>query len=212
MSKKILINKSPEGFGLSYEALEKYLELSETPFYYHTDNFRPVYLRIPVVNYKAEVAKAKNGTELKEINAKYVFSAHTIDRSDPALWEVAQKIGVEAMQDNYSRLVFEEVEDDVSWSIKEINNIEYLAIDINPKPKFMGKSEHWYSVDFRPEWMKPDDLVIFTGNGATLPNKVNSKPLVFNTITTWRSVVAGEHAFYTDGLWYPLQKLNPLLN
>jgi hypothetical protein len=212
MSKKILLNKSPEGFGLSYEALEKYLELSETPFYYHTENFRPVYLRIPVVNYKAEVAKAKNGNELKELNAKYVISAHNIDRSDPALWEVSQKMGIEAMQDSYSRLVFEEIDDEYDWCIKEINNIEYLAIDINPKPKFTGKSEHWYSVNFRPEWMKDDDLVIFTGKGVTPASYSNAEPLVFNTITTWRSVISGEHDFYNDALWYPLQKLNPLLN
>jgi hypothetical protein len=196
------LNKSAEGFGLSNEAFEMFLHLAKIPYHYHEENFRPMYLKISATQYKTELVKAKNGNDLREINNKYVLTAHSIDRSHPALWEVAQRIGIEAMQDNYSKLVFVDVADDANWSIKEINDIEYLSVSLKPKPKFEGKTEHWYPASFRPEWMNEDELVLVSGFEVA-----SSVP--FNTYCAWSSILSDKFDGCRSVLWYPLQKLNP---
>lgn len=202
MSKKVLLNKSAEGFGLSNEAFEMFLHLAKIHYHYHEENFRPLYLKVSGTQYKSELVKVKNGQELRELNNKYLLTVHNIDRSHPALWEVAQRIGIEKMQDSYSKLVFVDVADDANWSIKEINDIEYISVSLKPKAKFTGKSEHWYPGHERPEWMHEDELVLVSGFelGSDVP---------FNTYCSWRSVIEDKFGACSNVFWYPLQKLNP---
>jgi hypothetical protein len=45
---------------------------------------------------------------------------------------VADFIGLDAMNDRFSKLEFAEVPEDKLWSIKEINGVEYICIKPNP--------------------------------------------------------------------------------
>jgi hypothetical protein len=200
--KKVLLNKNNTGFGLSKEAHELFLKKANIPFTKRTENFKPILLKTSALNYEAALTNAKDGKDLEEIRNTLVHHCSEIPRDHPALWEVADLLGLDAMNDRFSKLEFVEVPEDKQWSIKEINGIEYISINPNPIPKFTGKTEHWYASDFRPQWMDPKkDSVVVAG--------FNKSGVVISTICSWGSVQY-KLVDLIDYKWYPLTKLCPL--
>lgn len=205
-TKHVLINKSNTGFGLSYEAHELFLKLSGRTYYEHIENNRPVYVNCTSVQYKAALGAAKTTNDVRAVNASLVYSPHDISRDNPVLVEVAKQLGLNKMGDKYSKLEFVEIPADTRWSIKEINEIEYLVINPNKKKVFTGKQEHWYPVSFQPEWMEdPEELVIVNhvhNNGVDLHTSIHK----------WVFVTSGLFDNEDNVLWYPLTKLCPNYN
>lgn len=200
--KKVLINKNDAGFGLSKEAHELFLKKANASYTKHVENFKTLFLKTSVINYVAAVTNAKDDKELEEVRKNYIHHCSEIPRDHSALWEVADFLGLDAMNDRFSKLEVVEVPEDRQWSIKEIQGVEYISINPNPIPKFEGKSEHWYASDFRPAWMDPKkDSVVVVGT--------NKNGVVVSHICGWGSV------FYdlvdlVDYKWYPLTKLCPV--
>lgn len=202
--KKILLNKNSTGFGLSKEAHEFFLKRANIPFTKYTENFKTILLKTSALDYVAAVTNAKDGKDLEEIRDKFIHHCSEIPRGHPALLEVADFLGLDRMNDRFSKLEFVDVPEDSVWSIKEIAGVEYISINPNPNPKFNGTCEHWYPSDFRPAWMdiKKDSVVAvgMTKNGV-----------ITSTICSWGNI------FYNlcdlvDYKWYPLTKLCPVYN
>jgi hypothetical protein len=200
--KKVLLNKNNTGFGLSKEAHELFLKKANIPFTKHTENFKSLLLKRSALDYVAAVAEAKDGKDLEEIRNTYIHHCSEIPRDHPVLWDVADFLGLDRMNDRFSKLEFAEVAEDRSWSIKEIDGIEYISINPNPVPKFNGKCANWYASDFRPYWMDPKkDAVVVVGtakNGS-----------VTSTICSWGNIYYNL-VDLSDYKWYPLTKLCPL--
>jgi hypothetical protein len=130
-AKKVLINKNNAGFGLSKEAHELFLKKANIPFTKYTENFKSILLKTSALNYHAALINTKDGKGLEEIKNTYIHHCADIPRDHPALLEVADFIGLDAMNDRFSKLEFVEVPEDKLWSIKEINGIEYISIKLN---------------------------------------------------------------------------------
>lgn len=202
--KKVLINKNDTGFGLSKEAHELFLKKADIPYTKHVENFKTLFLKTSTINYVAAVTNAKDGKDLEEIRKNYIHHCSEIPRDHPSLWEVADFLGLDAMNDRFSKLEFVEVPEDRQWSIKEIQGIEYITINPNPIPKFEGKSEHWYASDFRPTWMDPKkDTVVIVGT--------NKNGVVVSHICGWGNIHYNLVEL-VDYKWYPLTKLCPVYN
>jgi hypothetical protein len=201
-SKKVLINKNDTGFGLSEEAHETFLKKANIPFTKRTANFKTMFLKTSELKYVAAMANAKDGKDLEEIRKNYIHHCSEIPRDHPALWEVADLLGLNHMNDRFSKLEFVDVPEDRAWKIKEINGVEYIAIDPNPIPKFTGTCEHWYASDFRPPWMDAQkDTIVLVGidkNGATT-----------HMICGWANVLH-DLVDLAEYKWYPLTKLCPI--
>lgn len=200
--KKVLINKNDTGFGLSKEAHELFLKKANIPYTKRTENFKVILLKTSEIKYVAAMTNAKDGKDLEEIRKTYIHHCSEIPRDHSALWEVADFLGMEQMNDRFSKLEFVEVPEDRLWSIKEINGIEYISINPNPIPKFNGKCEHWYASDFRPHWLDPKkDSVVVVGT--------NKNGIVTSTICSWSNIYYNL-VDLVDYKWYPLTKLCPI--
>jgi hypothetical protein len=200
--KKVLLNKNNTGFGLSKEAHELFLKKANIPFTKHTENFKTILLKTSALNYEAALTNARDGKDLEEIRKTYIHHCSEIPRDHEALWEVADFLGMERMNDRFSKLEFVEIPEDRLWSIKEIDGIEYISINPNPIPKFNGKCDNWYASDFRPPWMDPkNDSVVVVG--TTKNGNITS------TICSWGNICYNLMDLI-DYKWYPLTKLCPL--
>lgn len=110
MAKKlVLLNKSNEGFGLSEEAHILFLKMAKIPFFKVKKGFRTLLCKEPG-------------------NCSLLHRQADIQRDHPALLKVRDEIGIECMGDKFAGLVFEEVDENAIWSIREIDKVEYLTI------------------------------------------------------------------------------------
>jgi hypothetical protein len=201
-TKKVLINKNASGFGLSKEAHELFLKKANIAFTKHTENFKTLFLKTSALSYVAAIVHAKDKEAIEEVKKEYIHHFSEIPRDHEALWLVADLIGMEAMNDTFSKLEFVEVPEDKQWSIKEIGGIEYITINPNPVLKFNETCSHWYASEFRPPWMDvKKDTVVVVGT--------DTNGVVHSTICIWGNV---HHNFVdlVDYKWYPLTKLCPL--
>jgi len=200
--KKVLINKNETGFGLSKEAHELFLKKANIAYTKYVENFKTLLLKTSALNYTAALTNAKDGKELEEVRKNFIHHCSDIPRDHEALWEVADFLGLDAMNDRFSKLEFVDVPEDRQWNIKEIQGIEYITINPNPVPKFEGKCEHWYASDFRPTWMEPKkDSVVLVGT--------NKAGTVVSHICSWSNIYYNLVELI-DYKWYPLNKLCPI--
>lgn len=95
---KVVINSCHGGFGLSRLATEQFAQ--------------------------------RRGIELGEWHDEWhgftEFDSFNINRSDPLLVEIVEQLG-EAASDKFSRLKVVEVPDEVKWTIKEYDGLEWVA-------------------------------------------------------------------------------------
>lgn len=189
---------------MSKEAHELFLKKAGIQYFTHTENFKTILLKTEPLKYVAACTNAKDGKELMKIREDYVHLLSEIPRDHPALWEVAEELGMQRVNDRFSKLQFEEIAADSNWKIKSYNEIEYIVIDPNPKPKFEGTCEHWYAADFRPGWMdaKKDTIIL-----AGIDKKGNKRSIICD----W-SVLDNNVVDLVTYKWYPLSKLCPIFH
>jgi len=202
--RKVLINKNETGFGLSQEAHELFLKKANIFFEKYTENFKVLLLKTEKLKYVAALTNAEDGKGLEEVRNTYIHHYSDIPRDHPALVEVADILGLEHMNDKFSKLEFVEVPEDRQWSVKEINNIEYISISHAPAPKFAGKCDNWYASDFRPCWMDPKkDSVVLAG--------IDKNGVAHSTVCSWGNIHYNL-VNLVEYKWYPLSKLCPFYN
>jgi hypothetical protein len=124
---KIVINSDYGGFGLSEEAIERYIELSDLTLYRHFDTeWKTIsYYTVPYDEYEKVHKKDLKEGNYKDSNA-LCWSEREIPRNDSILVQVVEELG-EEVNTQYSRLKVVEIPDDVKWQIDEYDGSEWVA-------------------------------------------------------------------------------------
>jgi len=106
---KIVINSDFGGFGLSDETIREYG-------------------RRKGLNLVEDVPNEYGFTHfyVGEIGENTYFTEREIERNDPVLVEIVERIGSEA-NGRYSNLKIVEIPDDVDWEIMEYDGLEHVA-------------------------------------------------------------------------------------
>lgn len=134
--RRIVINKCHGGFGLSKEAILRYLELSNTPVWAEEQNsLTPFkYWLVPPGPDRLEDPSSQEWADMtlqerQAHNQKYsqqVFYDREVPRDDPYLVRAVFELGEKANGD-YSKLKIVEVPEEVEWTIEEYDGLEWIA-------------------------------------------------------------------------------------
>jgi hypothetical protein len=108
--RKIVINNRHGGFGLSYQAKIRYLELNQIPYTLVEQQDRHTQIT------KGHIIKVKGS----------YFWDHDIDRDDPVLVSIVEEMGVEANGD-HADLRIVEIPANVEWQIDEYDGSEWVS-------------------------------------------------------------------------------------
>jgi len=124
---KIVINRCYGGFGLSRNAIKRYLELcgKECCFYEKVGNSY-VKCNYNCSNYFVYCLTKDMGKTIEDYPEDCYFSYYEIERNDPTLVQVVEELGENANGD-YSKLEVVEIPDDVSWEIGEYDGVETIS-------------------------------------------------------------------------------------
>jgi hypothetical protein len=136
---KIVINDCHGGFGLSQQAVERYLALKNIKVYPEPDGFgsrvfgMKNWLVEPGDQRVADVtAEGWNKMTLEERQSHnercsaQVFYDRDVPRDDPLLIETIDELG-ELADGDFARLKIVEVPDDANWYIEEYDGLEWVA-------------------------------------------------------------------------------------
>lgn len=131
---RIVINKCFGGFGLSHEAIKKYLNLKgkKAFFYkqtkYHFQDGVEEYEKVHPMNdnYMFYVVTKDLGEIINSLPDKYYFSYYDIKRDDKDLVKVVSDLGEKADGDN-AKLAIVDVPDGIKWTMEEYDGIEHIA-------------------------------------------------------------------------------------
>lgn len=134
----VVINKQHGGFGLSPEAVKRYLEIKDIE-YYAEENDRyggligPNHWLVPkeqqLQEPDAETWHSMTTAQRQQHNQLYdqqVFSDRVLDRDDPVLVQVVQEMGANA-GGRFAALKIVEIPADVDWQIEEYDGMEWVA-------------------------------------------------------------------------------------
>jgi len=134
---KIVINSCHGGFGLSKQAVLRYLEIKGLEAYPEVDRrypfVEPTYWLVP--DDGTRVANAQDRwlsmslEERAQHNRRYreqVFTPRDVDRNDPYLVQVVEELGKNA-SGRHSQLKIVEIPDDVKWQIQDYDGCEWVA-------------------------------------------------------------------------------------
>lgn len=121
---KIIINKNHNEFNISHEAVLRYAELIGEKLYFEKDEWgNYIYAKVPI--HIVKELKSIIPAPLGVIDA-LEFKPWLITRNDPALVQVVEELG-DAASDAFSKFKIVEIPDDVNWTIKEYDGIEWVA-------------------------------------------------------------------------------------
>ena len=133
---KIVINRCFGGYGLSHEAVMRYLELKGITVYPEqgegTWKFWTYWLVKPEGRFEVkenEEFYAMSMEERQAHNQKYsdeTFEENNIERNDPVLIQVVEELG-DAANGEHAELAIVEIPDDVEWEISEYDGSEHVA-------------------------------------------------------------------------------------
>ena len=136
---KVVINNCHGGFGLSQQAVERYLELKGIKVYPEPDGFglrefgMKNWLVEPgdqrVADVTAEGWSEMTLEERRTHNERYsaqVFYDRDIPRDDSFLVQTVEELG-ELANGDFARLKIVEVPDDANWYIEEYDGLEWVA-------------------------------------------------------------------------------------
>ena len=136
---KVVINDCHGGFGLSHEAVERYLELKLIKVYPEPDRFglREFGIRYWLVepgDQRVADVTAEGWSEMtleerrlyNEQCSAQVFYDRDVPRDDPFLVQAVEEIG-ELANGHFARLKIVEIPDDVEWYIEEYDGLEWVA-------------------------------------------------------------------------------------
>lgn len=124
---KIVINVCYGGFGLSEEAIDRYIELSGLTLYKSKElNWNSTsYYTVPYEEFLKVHKEDKRTGDYKASN-ELDWSYYDIARNDPILVQVVEELGEKA-NSKYSSLKVVEIPDDVEWMIEEYDGTEWVA-------------------------------------------------------------------------------------
>jgi hypothetical protein len=134
MSQLIVVNKCYGGFSLSHEGIMAYAEVKGWTLYpegkgpYGTTYWRvPEGERVKPLEGKAwEKATTEERLANNKLHAEQTFYDRSLDRDDPALVEVVQRLGEKA-NGAHADLHITEIPDGVKWEIEEYDGQEWVA-------------------------------------------------------------------------------------
>ena len=124
---KIVINNCHGGFGLSDEAIERYIDLRGLSLYkdYNSTWKTSSYYTVPVAEFEEAHKQDKKTVDYAKSNA-YCWSHYDLERKDPLLIQVVEEMGKNA-NNRFSELKVVEIPDDVAWHIQEYDGLEWVA-------------------------------------------------------------------------------------
>ena len=133
---KIVINRCFGGYGLSHEAIMRYLDLRGITVYPEQDGgtwkFWTYWLQNPEDRLEEKEGKSfYNMTmdERQDYNKRFsdeTFGAEDISRKDPVLIQVIEELG-DAANGEHAELAIVEIPDEVEWEISEYDGSEHVA-------------------------------------------------------------------------------------
>jgi len=131
MELEVVINKCYGGFGLSLNAVVKYLELCDQDYYIYHDNHKIADLSGHIGN-DADmyiVCTENHGEYISnsKVLSVDVFNYHTIKRTDKNLIHVVRELG-EMANVNGSNLKIESIEIDLDTMITDLDGYENINL------------------------------------------------------------------------------------
>jgi hypothetical protein len=133
---KIVINRCFGGYGLSHQAVMRYLDLNGITVYPEQSEghwkFWTYWLVKPEGRFEVkenEEFYAMSMEERQAHNQKYsdeTFGDRDISRNDPVLIQVIEELG-DAANGEHAELAIVEIPDDVEWEISEYDGREHVA-------------------------------------------------------------------------------------
>jgi hypothetical protein len=133
---KIVINRCFGGYGLSHEAIMRYLDLKGITVYPEQGEgiwkFWTYWLVKPEGRFEVkenEEFYAMSMEERQAHNQKYsdeTFGDRDISRNDPVLIQVIEELS-DAANGEHAELAIVEIPDDVEWEISEYDGSEHVA-------------------------------------------------------------------------------------
>ena len=133
---KIVINRCHGGYGLSYEAVMRYLELKGIDVYPEKNEggwghwtYWLVKPEDRLEQKEGEDFHSMSMEERQAYNKQYsdeTFEENCIDRDDEVLVRVVEELGDDANGD-YAELAIVEIPDNVEWEISEYDGSEHIA-------------------------------------------------------------------------------------
>lgn len=133
---KVVINRCYGGFGLSHEAVMRYLEIKGITVYPEQGKDHFKFWTYWTVKSEDRI-ELKGGEQFHSLsleerqayNQKYseqTVYCRDIARDDPAMVQAVQELG-DAANGGYAELVVVDIPDDVEWTIKEYDGMEHVA-------------------------------------------------------------------------------------
>ena len=124
---KIVINNCHGGFGLSDEAIERYIDLRGLSLYkdFNSTWKTSSYYTVPVAEFEEAHKQDKKTGDYAKSNA-LCWSHYDLERNDPLLIQVVEEMGKNA-NNRFSELKIVEIPDDVAWHIQEYDGLEWVA-------------------------------------------------------------------------------------
>ena len=133
---KIVINRCFGGYGLSHEAVMRYLDLKGITVYPEQDEGTWKFWTYWLVKPEDRLEEKKGAdfysmsmNERQAHNQKHseeTFEENNIERNDPVLVQVVEELGGAANGD-HAELTIVEIPDDVEWEISEYDGSEHVA-------------------------------------------------------------------------------------
>jgi len=134
----VVINEQHGGFGLSTEAIQRYLEIKGIEYYVEENDrygglIGPKHWLVPddqrLQEPDAETWHGMTIAERVQHNQLYeqqIFSDRDLDRDDPVLVQVVKEMGAGA-GGRFAALKIVEIPADVEWQIEEYDGMEWVA-------------------------------------------------------------------------------------
>lgn len=114
---KVVINTCFGGFGLSEAAIKLYCELRNMPVYKRGTGWDTWWVKCPVDVFDTLSDEEKDNM---------YFSEYSIERDDPILVQVVERLG-QAANGMCAELTVVEIPDNVEWYIEEYDGKEHIA-------------------------------------------------------------------------------------
>lgn len=136
---KIVINKCYGGFGLSHEAVKLYFKLKKWKLHAYVtvyDKQKSTYKKynpkkdssvFGLSYFKIDITGLTEKQIWSKKNKDSYWSVYDLDRSDPTLIKVIEKLGEEKASGNFSELRIVEIPDGIEYSIEEYDGVEWIS-------------------------------------------------------------------------------------
>jgi hypothetical protein len=124
---KVVINRCHGGFGLSEEAIDRYIELAGLKLYNHRDDHWSTsnYYTVPYDEFQKVLQKDEKTGNYKSSNA-LCWSHRDIPRNDSILVQVVKELGEKA-NGRFAELKIVDIPLDIQWTIEDYDGDEWVT-------------------------------------------------------------------------------------